>query len=982
MMALPLHYGDHVFGTLIFYYRRPRTFTEGEKSAASLLANLAAAAIGTADLYQDQRQRAEDQNFVAEASELLASSLDYETTLANLATLAVPRFADWCTIDVVGDEASIERLTVAHVDPDKVQWANELAEKYPPDPDAPYGVPNVIRTGRPSCSRKYRRSPCGRRPRTLPSSRRPSRRWASSRRCVSRSSPGAHARRDHLRLGGERPALQRRRSRDRPGPRPPRGDRDRQCAALPRRPGRTTDSQESLAVVDAVFAAAPVGLAFMNTKFRYVRVNDALAALNGRPVDDHLGRTLRDVVGDDAGRRDRAVPPPRPRDERADPRPPRPARRSNNPTEIRSWLVSYYPVRDVTTSRSASASSSRTFTEREKARAAAEAPAARLSVLAEMSSLLASSLDYETTLANVAQLIVPQFADWCAVDIVARGRLDRAHRGRPQGSREGTVGATARATCIRPIPTSRRARRASSGPASRCSTGASPTSSSQQTAPGPENLEVLRELGHGVGDGRADEGARPHARRADARLRRTRSGSTTTTRSTFAEHLGRRAATAVDNALLYRRSEQRAQAARALALRRRRRGARRRGRDRPHLERGGGGDHRPAGARRRRSPGRRGRSRLGIDRGARPRRRWPRHSARRDRAARARRAASAGCRSRASSLPGGTVYAFRDLTEERRVERLKSEFVSTISHELRTPLAAIYGAALTLRREESDSASQREGLLDVVADESERLARIVNDILWVSRLESGHACTSPSRAATRPSSLGVVAAARCPPAGELTLTLESRRTCRRSRPTPTRCARSSRTCSTTRSSTRRTAATFTLAHRRTRRRVRALRGRRRGPRRPACGARPDLREVLPPRPGADARRRRHGPRPLHLRELVAPHERPHQRRVEEGDGSTFKVELPVAARNGRRQRESLARLITGRFRRAHPPAGTRGRARRRRARPVCIAESAEHFPRDEVWLRRRRSCAGARGRRRRPTTTRRSSRPRGRRSRR
>jgi signal transduction histidine kinase len=89
------------------------------------------------------------------------------------------------------------------------------------------------------------------------------------------------------------------------------------------------------------------------------------------------------------------------------------------------------------------------------------------------------------------------------------------------------------------------------------------------------------------------------------------------------------------------------------------------------------------------------------------------------------------------SFPGGVVYAFRDLTDEQRVERLKSEFVSTISHELRTPLAAIYGAALTLRRDEPALEPQREGLLDVIAVESDRLARIVNDILWASRLESG-----------------------------------------------------------------------------------------------------------------------------------------------------------------------------------------------------------------------------------------------------
>jgi PAS domain S-box-containing protein len=87
---------------------------------------------------------------------------------------------------------------------------------------------------------------------------------------------------------------------------------------------------------------------------------------------------------------------------------------------------------------------------------------------------------------------------------------------------------------------------------------------------------------------------------------------------------------------------------------------------------------------------------------------------------------------------GGTVFAFRDMTDERRVEKLKSDFVSTVSHELRTPLAAIYGAALTLRRPDLGGDPERqESLLEVVAGESQRLARIVNDILWTSRIESG-----------------------------------------------------------------------------------------------------------------------------------------------------------------------------------------------------------------------------------------------------
>jgi len=85
----------------------------------------------------------------------------------------------------------------------------------------------------------------------------------------------------------------------------------------------------------------------------------------------------------------------------------------------------------------------------------------------------------------------------------------------------------------------------------------------------------------------------------------------------------------------------------------------------------------------------------------------------------------------------GIVYAFRDLTEERALESMRTEFVSTVSHELRTPLAAIYGAAMTLRRKDvALDDGQRATLLDVVSGEADRLARTVNDILWASRLDN------------------------------------------------------------------------------------------------------------------------------------------------------------------------------------------------------------------------------------------------------
>lgn len=95
-----------------------------------------------------ERHRVEEaQRFLAEAGEVLSSSLDYRATLSNVARLAVPTLADWCGVDVLEEDGSVERLAVAHQDPQKVELAHELQERYPPDPDAPYGVHQVLRTG-------------------------------------------------------------------------------------------------------------------------------------------------------------------------------------------------------------------------------------------------------------------------------------------------------------------------------------------------------------------------------------------------------------------------------------------------------------------------------------------------------------------------------------------------------------------------------------------------------------------------------------------------------------------------------------------------------------------------------------------------------------------------------------------------------------------------------------------------------------------
>ena len=97
-----------------------------------------------------ERKRAEEAaSFLNKATELLASSTDYEATLGEVAKLIVPQFADWCGISMLDQGGTPRQLAVAHADPAKVAWARELNERYPPDLNAPTGVPQVIRTGKP-----------------------------------------------------------------------------------------------------------------------------------------------------------------------------------------------------------------------------------------------------------------------------------------------------------------------------------------------------------------------------------------------------------------------------------------------------------------------------------------------------------------------------------------------------------------------------------------------------------------------------------------------------------------------------------------------------------------------------------------------------------------------------------------------------------------------------------------------------------------
>jgi signal transduction histidine kinase/PAS domain-containing protein len=96
-----------------------------------------------------QKRAERSVRLLAESSKVLSSSLDYDTTLASLAKLAVPQIADWATVDMLDANGRVNRLAVAHVDPAKVALGYEVTRRFPIDRNAPHGLARVLRTGEP-----------------------------------------------------------------------------------------------------------------------------------------------------------------------------------------------------------------------------------------------------------------------------------------------------------------------------------------------------------------------------------------------------------------------------------------------------------------------------------------------------------------------------------------------------------------------------------------------------------------------------------------------------------------------------------------------------------------------------------------------------------------------------------------------------------------------------------------------------------------
>ncbi|MEA2478093.1 MAG: hypothetical protein QOJ07_15 [Thermoleophilaceae bacterium] len=182
------------------------------------------------------------------------------------------------------------------------------------------------------------------------------------------------------------------------------------------------DPIEQLALFDALFGHAPVGMAMLDADLRYMHVNATLAAINGIPVDDHVGRHPAELLPDFpevAATLEHVLESGESLNFDLTGRTPA------DPHSDRAWFVSYYPLRggdgatigvgavvvDVT-DRLRAADALRRSHEELRARSEQER------FLLEASRILASSLDLATTLESVAELAVPAIAEWCAVDLV------------------------------------------------------------------------------------------------------------------------------------------------------------------------------------------------------------------------------------------------------------------------------------------------------------------------------------------------------------------------------------------------------------------------------------------------------------------------------------------------------------------------------------------------------------------------------------
>jgi signal transduction histidine kinase len=112
----PLVHRDQVIGKFMLYHREPHTFADEEVQLAQTIAGQIAFGVARVRTELKLKREHDRLEFLSRASEVLASSLDYQTTLEHVAELVVRELADWCAIDVREEDGEIHRVAVVHRD--------------------------------------------------------------------------------------------------------------------------------------------------------------------------------------------------------------------------------------------------------------------------------------------------------------------------------------------------------------------------------------------------------------------------------------------------------------------------------------------------------------------------------------------------------------------------------------------------------------------------------------------------------------------------------------------------------------------------------------------------------------------------------------------------------------------------------------------------------------------------------------------------
>lgn len=137
----------NVLGVFVVFHSTARGPTHAERQLIDILTSTASVAIERRRGEAAMKEAAQTARFLAEASASLAVLVDFDSTLQKVASLAVPHFADWATVDLVEADGSLRRVAVAHTNPERVALAHDVHRRFPPDPTAPRGAWNILRTG-------------------------------------------------------------------------------------------------------------------------------------------------------------------------------------------------------------------------------------------------------------------------------------------------------------------------------------------------------------------------------------------------------------------------------------------------------------------------------------------------------------------------------------------------------------------------------------------------------------------------------------------------------------------------------------------------------------------------------------------------------------------------------------------------------------------------------------------------------------------